>query len=100
MTNCVSLCLSLSVAVVGLERTAYTVSEDVVVVEVCAIVYSPNNSCPINFPFDVRLATGDATAGKSNHKEIFPTNVFELHNDKVNTVFFYTNFLQYPQRTT
>ena len=50
-------------AVVGLERTAYTVSEDVVTVEVCAIVYSPNNSCPINFPFDVRLATEDATAG-------------------------------------
>ena len=71
MTNCVSdslsLSLSLSVAVVGLERTAYTVSEDVVMVEVCAIVYSPNNSCPINFPFDVRLATEDVTAGKPHH---------------------------------
>ena len=57
------------VAVVGLERTAYTVTEDVVVVEVCAIVYSPspNNTCPINFPFDVRLSTSDGTAGKSNN---------------------------------
>lgn len=58
-----------AVAVVGLERTTYTVMEDVVAVEVCAIVYSPspNNTCPINFPFDVRLSTSDDTAGKSNN---------------------------------
>ena len=47
----------------GLERTFYSVPEDVGVVEVCAIVYSPNIVCPINFPFDVSLSTSDNTAG-------------------------------------
>ena len=36
-----------SVAVVGLDRTTYNVSENVGVVEVCAIVYSPDIDCPI-----------------------------------------------------
>ena len=54
---------SLLVAVVGLEKTFYQVSEDVGVVEVCAIVYSPTIDCPINFPFDVSLSTDDNTAG-------------------------------------
>ena len=53
----------LAAAVVGLERT-YQVSEDVGVVEVCAIVYSPEIACPIAFPFDVRLRTLDGSAGK------------------------------------
>ena len=52
-----------SEAVVGLEKTIYSVFEDVGVVEVCAIVYSPNIVCPIAFPFDVSLSTGDRTAG-------------------------------------
>ena len=47
----------------GLERTFYSVPEDVGVVEVCAIVYSPTIDCPINFPFDVSLSTSDRTAG-------------------------------------
>ena len=51
-----------SEAVVGLERTFYNVSEDVGVVEVCAIVYSPTIVCPIEFPFDVSLSTSDNTA--------------------------------------
>ena len=48
-------------AVVGLEKTFYQVSEDVGVVEVCAIVYSPNANldCPISFPFNVSLSTGE-----------------------------------------
>ena len=52
-------------AVVGLERTLYQVSEDVGVVEVCAIVYSPNGNipCPIDFAFDVILSTSDDSAG-------------------------------------
>ena len=50
-------------AVVGLERTFYNVTEDVGVVEVCAIVYSPTIVCPIAFPFDVRLSTDDDSAG-------------------------------------
>ena len=36
--------------VVDLERTLYQVSEDVGVVEVCAVVYSPSGACPITFP--------------------------------------------------
>ena len=47
----------------GLERTLYSVSEDVGVVEVCAIVYSPTIDCPIIFPFDVSVSTSDNTAG-------------------------------------
>ena len=48
----------------GLERTLYQVSEDVGVVEVCAIVYSPTDECPIEFPFNVTLNTTDGSAGK------------------------------------
>ena len=50
-------------AVVGLEMTFYQVSEDVGVVEVCAIVIQPVNDCPIAFPFEVQLFTSDNTAG-------------------------------------
>ena len=50
-------------AVVGLEKTSYRVLENVSVVEVCAIVYSPIDSCPIPFAFDVRLSTIDDSAG-------------------------------------
>ena len=53
---------------VGLERTFYQVSEDVGVVEVCAIVYSPEIDCPIAFPFDVRLRTLNGSAGKERDK--------------------------------
>ena len=51
-------------AVVGLEETLYHVSEDVGVVEVCAIVYSPNIACPIAFPFNVTLTTANDTASE------------------------------------
>ena len=47
----------------GLEMTIYSIFEDVGVVEVCAIVYSPTVDCPIAFPFDVSLSTSDNTAG-------------------------------------
>ena len=50
-------------AVVGLEKTFYSVSEDVGVVKVCAILYSPAINCPIAFPFDIGLSTSDNTAG-------------------------------------
>jgi hypothetical protein len=49
-------------AVVGLEQTIFTVPEDVGVVELCAIVYEPNCTCPIAFPFNVSLSTWDDTA--------------------------------------
>ena len=53
----------LTVAVVGLERTSYTVFENAGVVEVCAIIYSPSLPCPIDHPFEVRLSTLDNSAG-------------------------------------
>ena len=54
-----------SEAVVGLERTIFTLQEDVGVVELCAIVYEPSGiNCPIAFPFNVRLSTWDDTAGE------------------------------------
>ena len=72
-------------AIVGLERTLYQVSEDVGVVEVCAIVYEPNGNlaCPITFPFDVSLSTGDDSAGIRHCSTIF------LHDD-CGTIFFYS----------
>ena len=51
-------------AVVGLEQTFFRVMENVGVVELCAIVSSPDCTCPIAFPFDVILSTADGTAGK------------------------------------
>ena len=51
-------------AVVGLEKTIYNVSENVGMVEVCVIVYSPTVDCPIEFAFNVSLSTRDGTAGK------------------------------------
>ena len=54
-------CLALtSVVVVGLERTFYQVSEDVGVVEVCAVAYSRNMTCHIN---NITLLTTDRSAG-------------------------------------
>ena len=47
----------------GLEKTSYTVAENVSVVEVCAIVHSPNISCPISQPFEVRFSTNNDSAG-------------------------------------
>ena len=48
---------------VGLEETFYQVTEGVGVVEVCAVVYSPDIPCPINFPFSAVLSTKNDTAG-------------------------------------
>ena len=51
-------------AVVGLEQTFFSVSENVGVVELCARVFEPDIDCPIEFPFNVSLSTSDDTAGK------------------------------------
>lgn len=59
-----TLCVNCLDAMVGLERTLYTVSENVGVVEVCAVVFSPDISCPIGFPFIVNIFTSPDTAGK------------------------------------
>ena len=50
-------------AVVGLEKTSYTVSENVGAVEVCTIVHNSNLPCPIDHPFEVGLLTESDTAG-------------------------------------
>ena len=42
----------------------YTVSEDEGMVEVCTVVSVPSGSCPIQFPFDIRLETSNDTADK------------------------------------
>ena len=47
----------------GLERTIFTVFEDVGVVELRARVFEPDIDRPIEFPFDVVLSTADRTAG-------------------------------------
>ena len=59
-------------ALVGLESTFYNVSENEGVVEVCAVVYSPDISCPINFAFDVKVvksidsSSADGSGGDGN----------------------------------
>ena len=50
-------------AVVGLEQTFFSVSEDVGYVKLCAVVTFPDIVCPIEFPFDVGFSTADGTAG-------------------------------------
>ena len=47
----------------GLEMTFYSLSEGVGVVELCAVVYEPNITCPIEFPFNISLSTADGIAG-------------------------------------
>ena len=53
-----SLIISLAAAVVGLEKTDYTVSESGRVVQVCAVVVSESSSCVITFPFSIIISTG------------------------------------------
>ena len=50
---------------IGLEKTAFTVPEDVGTVEVCVNLScsSEKPSCPVSFPFGVNLSTMDGTAG-------------------------------------
>ena len=55
--------ISPSEAVVGLQTTFYTVRENQGEVEVCVEVSSPNRLCPIEYPIDVLLSTGDDSAG-------------------------------------
>ena len=50
-------------AVVGLEQTFYSTSEDDGAAEVCIVVYIPDIDCPIKFPFTVLLSTREFSAG-------------------------------------
>lgn len=49
---------SIDIAVVGFENTIYKVAENMDALEVCAVVYSPNISCPVQFPFVVSIDAG------------------------------------------
>jgi len=51
------------VARVGFEETVYQVDEDSETVEICAAVFEPNITCPIQFDFNVTFETRDDTAG-------------------------------------
>ena len=53
-------------AVVGLERPVYNVSESVDFVEICIIVTNPVTSCPIPDLFTVTLSSSDDSAGTSS----------------------------------
>ena len=55
---------SLDIAVVGFEKTIYEVTEYMDSVEVCAVVYSPNVSCPVLFPFVVSIDAGNEYTAK------------------------------------
>ena len=48
---------------VGLEKTAYEVTEDVGVVEICVVVFSDHDICSLPVPLQVSLSTNDNTAG-------------------------------------
>ena len=48
---------------VGIEQTHYRVDGSVTGIEVCAEVSSPPISCPIEFPFEVGLATDHQSEG-------------------------------------
>ena len=50
-------------AIVGLQATAYTVSEDDDTLTVCAVVTSPDIMCPIQLSFNVTLTVVDDVAG-------------------------------------
>ena len=50
-------------------------SEDEGMVEVCAIVTSPDIMCPIEFPFQVNLSTTNETAGVRGHSSTLYTNI-------------------------
>ena len=52
------------VAVVGLVKTYYPISEDTIGgIEICVTVNSSSVNCPIEFPFSVNLTAIDGTAG-------------------------------------
>ena len=80
-------------AVVGLERPSYTVSEDEGMVEVCAIVTSPDIMCPTEFSFQVNFSTTDGTAGVRGHSStniiiqaLQGHQIYQWHHAKYNHV--------------
>ena len=50
-------------AVVGLKKTHYQVSENIGDIKICVILEGSSDDCPIEFPFAVVLTAIDGTAG-------------------------------------
>ena len=53
-------------AVVGLEKTFYTVTEEDLMIEVCVVVKNPDyegEECPVASSFDIIISTVDDSAG-------------------------------------
>ena len=48
---------------VGLERTAFSVSEGDGTLQVCAVVSNPSGNCPIEFTFTVDIEISHGSAG-------------------------------------
>ena len=83
-------------AAVGLERTSYTVSGPVVTVQICALVYSPLMSCPIEFPFTLGLSAANGNsytnvlASYSNFVPLQPRSCYHLTSVRQEAVFMST----------
>ena len=56
--------VTLAAAVVGLERTYYSVSESDGTLLVCAVLSDPSGTCPLNFTFIVDIQMSGGNAGK------------------------------------
>ena len=50
----------------GLE-TIHQISEDVGLIEVCTIIHSPLNECPIEFSFNISLSAESNNAGNISY---------------------------------
>ena len=63
-------------ATVGFEETFYQVNESTGTVEICAVVYEPNITCPIQMDFNVTFETGNETEGTGMYVHAY--NVFHM----------------------
>ena len=66
ITNICAQIFSSVDARVGLDKTSYTVDKKKGVVEICAHVFEPDISCPIDFAFFLTFDTINVSAGSYN----------------------------------
>ena len=64
-----------AVARVGIDPTFIRVDETVGFVEICAVVFEPVITCPIDFDFSVSLSTCDGTAGVYRERISYSINI-------------------------
>ena len=72
--------IPLAAAVVGLEKTDYTVSESGRVIQVCAVVVSESSPCVITFPFSIIISTGDITGMYITRHSCLVVTLFSILN--------------------